>query len=412
MDFQDSPQEADFRRRARDWLADNAPRYTPPADASEADVVALMRGWQAAKYDAGFDGYGMPEAFGGKPGTMIESVIFKHEEARYPIAQGTMPYMTIGVLNAVPVMIHHAGRDLAERLIVPTMRGELVWCQLFSEPGAGNDVAGIRTRAERDGDDWVVNGQKLWSSGAHLADWALLLVRTDPTVPKHKGLTFLLMDMKTPGIEVRPLKQITGRSEFNEVFFNDVRIPDACRAGGAGEGWKVVITALLNERLGALSGSGAAFGGDVLAPLIRLARKAPGDLGGRAIDDPRVRARIADYHAVLAGLEHFAARMVTTLSRGSMPGPEASMGKVVQTRWLQDMAAFGLDLAGPANDCVPGARDEVAVLADSFLGAVGYRQGGGTEDINKSIIAERVLGMPADPRVDKDIPFNQLPPSV
>jgi alkylation response protein AidB-like acyl-CoA dehydrogenase len=410
MDFSDTPEIARFRAQAREWLAAHAPRFTPSSGANDREIARLLKGWQGAKAAAGYAGFTVPKEYGGRGGSFIE-VVFSQEAERYPIAQVNAPYLPTGVGNAIPVMIAHASSEVRAQLLRPTLYAEILWAQLFSEPGAGSDVAGIRTRAVRDGDDWVINGQKVWSSGAHVADWSMLIARSNPDVPKHKGITYFFLDMRTPGIEVRPLRQITGRSEFNEVFFTDVRIPDRYRIGPVDGGWSVIVTTLLNERYGAMTGSAAAFGGSILEPLVRLARGLPGAQGGSLMtDDPLVRAKLADYHVTLAGIRALLARLTTVVARGGQPGSEGAITKYLMTRYLQDMAAFGLDLAGPAAGAVQGAlAAQVAAIADSFLGSVGYRQGGGTEDVVKNIIAERTLGLPPDPRNDKDVAFNKMP---
>jgi alkylation response protein AidB-like acyl-CoA dehydrogenase len=258
----------------------------------------------------------------------------------------------------------------------------------------------------RDGDDWIVNGQKVWTSGAYHADWGLLLVRTDPSAPKHRGLSYFLLDMKSLGVEVRPLKQIGGRSEFNEVFLTDVRVPDAMRLGEIGGGWKVAMTTLSNERL-ALTGD-AAVGRNLVAPLLRLAKRISGADGRKLSEDLAFRERIASYYAAVAGIEHIGNRITTALSRGENPGAEATIGKMTLTRLLQSMAEFGMDLAGAAGGTVDPADDpDLFEIQQGFFLAPGYRMGGGTEEIGKNIIAERILGLPADYRPDKDAPFNQ-----
>jgi alkylation response protein AidB-like acyl-CoA dehydrogenase len=282
-----------------------------------------------------------------------------------------------------------------------------MWCQLFSEPAAGSDLAGIRTAAVRDGDEWIVNGQKVWTSGAEHADWGLLITRTDPTKPKHAGLTYFVIDMHTAGVEVRPLKQLGGRNEFNEVFFTDVRIPDALRVGEVNGGWKVAITTLSNERL-ALT-SDAAVGRNLIAPLLRLAKRVPGTDGRPLIEDSAFRERVASYQAAVAGIDHIGNRILTALSQGGNPGAEATIGKMTLTRLLQEMGEFGMDLAGIAGSVIDQETDpDLYEIQQGFFLAPGYRMGGGTEEIGKNIIAERVLRLPPEHRPDKDVPFNQI----
>lgn len=411
MDLDDTEEMARFRAEARTWLAAHAPRFTPPAGATDAEIARLLKGWQAAKADAGYVGFSVPKEFGGRGTSFIEEVVLAQEQERYPIAQVNAPYLPTGVGNAVPVMIAHATPSVREELLRATLRADILWAQLFSEPGAGSDVAGIRTSAVREGDTWLINGQKVWSSGAHLADWSMLIARSNPDAPKHKGITYFFLDMRTPGIDVRPLRQITGRSEFNEVFLTDVRIPDRYRIGPIDGGWQVIVTTLLNERYGAMTGAASAFGGTILAQLLDLARRVPSARGGTLMrDDPIVRARIADYHVTLAGIRALLGRLTSAVAKGGQPGSEGAITKYMMTRWLQEMALFGIEMAGPAALAAdPALGRDLAVIQDSFFGAVGYRQGGGTEDVIKNIIAERSLGLPGDPRNDKDVPFSRIP---
>jgi alkylation response protein AidB-like acyl-CoA dehydrogenase len=405
MDFNDSPAEATFRAAVRHWLQAHGPRFVPPPEASDAEMTRIARAWMAARADAGFAGFGLPESIGGRPGSPMEEVIFLEEQRSHPMAR--VEIMTLGTGMALPTILAHGQPEHLAALGRSTVRGDTVWCQLFSEPGAGSDLAGIRTSAVREGDAWRVNGQKVWTSGAFFADWGLLLTRTDSSVPKHRGLTYFLLDMKSPGVDVRPLRQLGGRAEFNEVFLTDVRIPDSLRLGEIGKGWAVAMTTLSNERL-ALTGD-AAVGRNLVAPLLRLARRTVGPGGGMLIDDAGFRERLASYYVAVAGVDHISARITTTLSRGGSPGPEATVGKMTLTRLLQSMATFGMDLAGIAGTVVDREGDaDLYEIQQGLLLAPGYRMGGGTEEIGKNVIAERVLGLPADIRVDKDVPFNQL----
>jgi alkylation response protein AidB-like acyl-CoA dehydrogenase len=281
--------------------------------------------------------------------------------------------------------------------------GEEIWCQLFSEPAGGSDVAGLRTRAERDGDDWIINGQKIWTSGAHYADWGLLITRTDPNVPKHKGLTMFYLDMKSPGVEVKPIKQANGMQEFNEVFFTDVTIPDSQRLGAVGDGWNVSLTTLMNERasIGARLATGLpevfAFCADLMTD------------DGPAIDNPAVRSKLAEWAVKNNGLKYTSYRTMSALSRGERPGPENSIGKLVSGSMLQDIAAFAMDLQGAAGALAGNDAEVAGQFQAMLLSSPSMRIAGGTDEILRNIIAERVLGLPGDIRVDKDVPFNKIP---
>ena len=251
MDFQDSPQEAAFRAEVRAFLEAHAERKSASNAVNrgryaDAEVLKKAKAWQRKKADAGFVGITWPAPWGRRGGSPIQQVIYNQEEANYTVPRGVFE---IGLGMCIPTMMAYAQPKQLERYVPPAMRGEEVWCQLFSEPAAGSDLAGLRTRAERDGRNWIVNGQKIWTSGAHFADYGILVTRSDPNASKHDGLTFFFLDMKSPGVEVRRIKQISGTSNFNEVFFTDVRIPDEQRLGEVGSGWKVSLTTLINERL-------------------------------------------------------------------------------------------------------------------------------------------------------------------
>jgi alkylation response protein AidB-like acyl-CoA dehydrogenase len=285
----------------------------------------------------------------------------------------------------------------------PLASGEKVWCQLFSEPAGGSDVAGLRTRAEKDGDDWVINGQKIWTSGAHYSDYGILLTRTDPTVPKHKGLTMFFLDMKSPGVEVRPIKQASGASDFNEVYFTNVRIPDHQRLGEVGDGWNVSLTTLMNER--------SAIGAAVSTGFPELFEYCSSLMldDGPAIEDRAVRSKLANWAVKASGLKYTSMRAISALSKGERPGPENSIGKLVAGSMIQDVATYALDLQG-ASGVISGEDAELAGRFQAMLlRAPGTRVEGGTDEIMRNIIAERVLGLPGDIRVDKDVPFNKIP---
>ena len=404
MDFNDTPEEAAFRAKARSWLEANATRKSSEiAGASirhdDAQILPKAKAWQAKKAAAGYARITWPKEFGGLGGTAIQHVIYTQEESAFHVPQGIFD---IGLGMCIPTLMSFCGADILNRFVRPALLGEEIWCQLFSEPAAGSDVAGIRTRAERDGDDWVINGQKVWTSGAHYSDYGLLLVRTDPNVPKHKGLTMFHLSMKAPGVEVRPIKQISGGANFNEVFFTNVRIPDSQRVGKAGDGWKVALTTLMNERL-AVGRPRAEADAEELLDLARHTELEDGP----AIRNADVRGKIADWYVQTQGLKYTQYRMLTALSKGETPGPESSIVKVVSASKMQDMGAFAMELMGQ------GGLMTKTVPADGnfqmqWVGGAGFRIAGGTDEILRNIIAERVLGLPQDVRVDKDISFSDL----
>jgi len=406
MDFNDTPEEAAFRARARAFLSANAePKAgTRPVlrlGGMDAAMVAKCKDWQARKADAGFAGITWPKRWGGQELSPILQVIYAQEEENYAVPRGLFE---IGLGMCIPTMMAYATPAQLERYVTPALRGQEVWCQLFSEPAGGSDLAALRTRAEKDGDDWIINGQKIWTSGAHLSDFGIIVVRTDPNVPKHEGLTFFFLDMKSPGIEIRPIHQMSGTSHFNEVFFTDVRVPDAQRLGPVGAGWRVSITTLMNERLAV---------GEVARPdvddLVALSRSVMVD-GQPAIRSSAVREKIADWYARSQGLKFTRFRTMTAMSRGQTPGPENSIAKLVNASKLQDIASFGLDLMGNAGLVVDDDLTEAyGMFQSALLSSPSARIAGGSDEILRNIIAERVLGLPADIRADKGMPFNKVP---
>ncbi len=408
MDFEDTKEEAEFRAAVRKWIGANAPREGDDA----ADVLGerggrewmkRQRDWQAKKAEAGYAKITWPKELGGLGGTPLQQVIFNQEEGKAGLG-GNSPF-AIGLGMCIPTVMAYCGKDTLARYVKPALYGEEIWCQLFSEPAGGSDVAGLRTRAERDGDDWIVNGQKIWTTGAQFSDYGLLLTRTDANAPKHKGLTMFHLSMKTPGVEVRPIKQASGASGFNEVFFTDVRIPDSQRVGEVGQGWQVALTTLMHERLAVGGGQG---GGLDVPQLLALARELELE-DGPAIKNASVREKLADWYVRSAGLKYTTYRTMTALSKGQQPGPEASIAKVVVASKLQDLSAFGMELEGEAGALTGADAPAHGAFQMGWLGAPGLRIAGGTDEILRNIIAERVLGLPQDVRLDKDVPFNQLP---
>ncbi|MBU6406118.1 MAG: acyl-CoA dehydrogenase family protein [Alphaproteobacteria bacterium] len=407
MDFHDTAEEAAYRAKARAFLESvvklkGAEKESLQKRLSEKEYLQAAKAYQKAKAEAGFAGVTWAKEQGGQGLPPIFSVIFGQEEAKFDAPAG--PF-TIGLGMCVPTVIAFAAEEQKQRLVPPALRGEEIWCQLFSEPAAGSDVASLKTRAVRDGDEWVVNGQKVWTSGAHYSDWGILLVRTNPDVPKHKGLTMFFVDMKSPGVEVRPIHQMSGGSNFNEVYFTDVRIPHAQLLGGEGNGWTVALVTLMNERLAV----GGGYGPDY-KEMMEFARTAAGPSGGALLQDSGFRQKLADWVVRAEGYRLGKFRTMTALSKGQTPGPESSIGKVITANQLQDISNAGIE-----------AQDHYGVIADqelspleaifqqSYMWAPGLRIAGGTDEILKNIIAERVLGLPGDVRVDKDVAFKDLP---
>ena len=401
MDFKDTPEEAAFREEARAWLEANVPTRDELEGLDEIEASKL---WQKRKYDAGWACIRWPEEYGGRGASPIEQVIWNQEEGRFPTPGGVFG---IGQGMAAPTLMAWASEEHKRKHLPPLASGEHIWCQLFSEPAGGSDLAALRTRAEKDGDEWVINGQKIWTSGAHYSDYGIIVVRTDPTVPKHKGLSYFFLDMKSPGVDIRPIKQISGGANFNEVYFNDVRIPDDQRLGAVGQGWQVALTTLMNERLAI--GAGGMGGGVGFRQMFNLARKLEVD-GESAIKDRNVRAKLATWYAQETGLKYTGYRALSALSRGDTPGPENSIGKLVAASKTQDMASFAMDLlelSGAISD--PAHAEAHGIYQATFMGAPGGRIAGGSDEIMLNILSERVLGLPQDVRVDKGIPFNEVP---
>ena len=405
MDFTDTKDEAAFRAEARGWLEQNAERRqgfeTWTGRYGEAEGLKRAKDFQARKAQAGFAAITWPVEYGGRGLAPIAQVIWSQEEARFFVPRG---FFEIGLGMCIPTLMAYGTEADKRRYVPKALAGEEIWCQLFSEPAAGSDLAGLRTRSVRDGDTWTINGQKIWTSGAHFSDWGVIVTRSDPKVAKHKGLTYFFLDMHSPGIEVRRIKQISGGSNFNEVYFTDVKVPDAQRLGRVGEGWGVSITTLMNERLAV---------GDVRGPdfdeLFALARSIELE-DGPAIRDAAVRERLADWYVKSQGLKYTRFRTMTALSRGQTPGPENSIGKLVTASKLQEVASFAMDLMDVGGVVLdPAVAPLRAAFQEALLYSPGSRIAGGSDEILRNIIAERVLGLPADVRVDKEVPFDELP---
>jgi len=405
MDFNDSAEEAAFRSEARTWLADHAPAHEIAAGSKMTDVEEADRGraWMRELYTGGWSGLTFPRELGGRGLSGSEAVIFAEEEGRYNLPKG--PFTSIGTGMALPVIARHGNDEQRARFIEATLKGDITWCQLFSEPAAGSDLAALRTKAVRADDgsgDWIVNGQKVWSSWAHLTDWGILVVRTDPSVPKHKGLTFFVVDMKTPGIETRPIRQISGASEFNETFLTDVRISDANRIGAEGEGWACCMTVLMGERLG----SGAHRSG--VEPILAYAAATPDGRGGTMMDDGSIRQQLAEALAEEQGERFFQARLRTMVSKGENPGALAGMVKLAYASRYQKTSGLALELRGLSGIASDADDTQTGDMQYDYIYSTVMRIAGGADEVLRNQIAERVLGMPGEVRMDKDVPFEQL----
>ena len=409
MDFDDTDVEAAYRREARRWLSQAVPRFLDRhprlrneslSELGEEQALAASKDWQKTKFDAGYACITWPEEAGGQGLSSMHAVLFLEEEEKHPVPWNFVP-LSVSLGTCAPAILHHGTEEQRRRYLPKLASGEELWCQLFSEPEAGSDLAGLRTRAERDGDDWIINGQKVWNTGAHFADWAVLVTRHDTSLPKHKGLTYFVVDMASDGIEARPIRQIPGNAEFNEVFLTNVRVPDSQRLDAVGAGWSVAITTLMNERHGR-----SHIQPDVVA-LLHLARSLELE-DGPAIENSAVREQIADWYVASRGVELNYYRGLTAISKGGRPGPEASISKVVRAPLRQELCNFAADLLDTAGIQLEGKPSHVE-FPTFYLHSPRSRLAAGTDEILKNVIAERVLGLPGDIRVDRDTAFADIP---
>jgi alkylation response protein AidB-like acyl-CoA dehydrogenase len=394
LDFTLSPDQDAFRRRVRAWLEANIPEDWTKFGLSEVprpEAYAFLRKWQATLYDAGFIGITWPKEYGGQGLTFVEEMILHQEMA----LQKAPPVLNVlGVGMAGPTIIAYGTEEQKKRYPAKILSCEEIWCQGYSEPNAGSDLASLQTRAAKDGDHWIINGQKVWTSLAHIADWMMLLARTAPDAPKHKGITYFLLDMKTPGVTVKPLKQLTGDAEFNEVFFDNVRVHESRVLGGVNNGWAVGLTTLMYERLA------LGFGLQVrlrisVDQLMDMARRM--DKNGRSLTkDPVMRQKLAQLWIDTESLKYTGARAVTRLLKGELPGPEASAGKMMWVETHQRLQELAMEIQGPYSQLARGATAAVdgGVWQYSFLRSRANSIEGGTTEIQKNIIGERVLGLP------------------
>jgi alkylation response protein AidB-like acyl-CoA dehydrogenase len=405
MNFDDTPADAAFRAEARAWLEaharhkarDHRPTgaLNQPDPEAERAHVTRSKGWQATLVEAGWAGISWPDEFGGRGGTPRQQAIFNEEQAAFDVPQSVF---TQGIGMAGPTIIAHGTDEQKARFLRPMLRGDEIWCQLFSEPGAGSDLAALSTRAERDGDDFVVNGQKVWTSSAHFSDWGILLARTDPDLPKHKGITYFLVDMRTPGIEVRPLRQISGVAHFNEVFLTDVRVPAANVLGGVNEGWRVAVTTLTSERIAIGSG----MGGDIATELLALAERL-----GRS-GDPVIRQQLMKAYVHHRTITYLGWRVQTAVDRGEMPGPESSVIKLSHSLLQGELGDVAMAVLGASGMLLDYAALDTSPWQSRFLTQWASRLGGGTEQVQRNIVSERVLGLPREASVDRELSFREL----
>jgi len=383
--------DAAFRTEAVAWLAEHAPAMRVRLDRATGDREQFETGraWQRELYDAGWAGIGWPVEYGGRGASAEQAAIFAREQARFAVSAGFVA-STIAMVG--PVLLRHGSAAQRQRYLRPLLRADEAWCQLFSEPVAGSDLANLATRAVRDGSEFVVNGQKVWTSSAHLCDFAILLARTNPDAPKHRGISFLLVDMRTPGVEVRPLRQITGAAHFNEVFLTDVRVPVENVVGEIDNGWAVARAVLAHEAA-VIGGGNAAVAG--YAALAALAR----DLDRAA--DPVVRQRLAAAYTSERILDHMKQRVQAAVRDGNGPGIDGSVMKVLWSEARRARAELGVALLGAG-----GALDDhwPLQLLEQFSSTIG----GGTNEVHRTMIGERVLGLPAEPRVDRDVSYREL----
>ncbi len=394
MDFQYTPEQDAFRLRVRSWLAEHLPSELKVEDAMDErvapnrEIFDKRMAWHKQLYQAGWIGLAWPKEYGGQGAELMEQIIYNEEyaHARAPILPG---YVGLGL--AGPTIAQWGSEEQKQYFLPRILQGELVWCQGYSEPGSGSDLASLQTRAVEDGDEFVVNGQKVWTSGAQYADWMVLLARTDPEAPKHKGISYFLLDMKTPGVSVRPLVLLNGHSHFNEVFFEDVRIPKANLLGPKNEGWKVAITTLMFER----SAAGGGGGGSQIRRLAELAKQVEID-GRPAWQHSWVRQRLAAFEIEKEALKYTRLRSLTRQLRGQPPGPEGSILKLAGSELGVRIAAFASELLGPYAllEAETRAVPDAPRWLNRVLSARQYTIAGGTSEIQHNIIGERVLGLP------------------
>jgi alkylation response protein AidB-like acyl-CoA dehydrogenase len=367
---------------------------------AELEELKVSQAWRAKRYDAGLGWITGPKEFGGRELSQAHDRAYASEETKYKTPAAG--FFGIGLGMVAPTIRDHATPEVKADLLPKMYRGDLVGCQMFSEPGAGSDLAGLQTRADRDGDEWILNGQKVWTSGAHYSDIGEIICRTDADMPKHKGLTGFVVDMKAPGVEVRPLRQMTGGANFNEVFFTDVRVPDTHRLGDVNQGWTVALTTLMNER--ASIGAGGGGGGLGLSSVTRLQQLVQHfDLA----DDALVRQELMNVYVNFQVSKYTNQRAMDKIKAGQLPGPEMSIAKLSLTRNMWRTANFVAGVLGPRITADTGEWGTFS-WSKMLCGIPGMKVAGGTDEVMKNIIGERVLGLPKDPGIDAKTPFSEM----
>jgi alkylation response protein AidB-like acyl-CoA dehydrogenase len=405
---EESPEEAAFRLQARAFLESVAqPKVgntdltttlgnTDTSRESELAHVAASRAWQRTLADHGWAGIAWPKEYGGMGLTPKHARIFAQEESKFHVSVGMFG---VALHMVGPTIMAHGTEEQKREFLPKILSGEHLWCQLYSEPGAGSDLAGLTTRAELDGEEYVVNGQKVWNSGAHYADWGILLARTNWDVPKHRGITYFLVDMRSPGIEVRPLRQITGHAHFNETFFTNVRIPAANVLGDLDAGWGVTQTTLMAER----SMIGGGGGGVTFAAIAELARECG------VTDDAVMRQELVKCYTRFEVLKWLGLRARAAALAGRPLGAESSVVKLAASQRCELDGNLLMAIEGAGGMLMNADAPAGGSWQQVFLGQWSIRIGGGTENIQRNVLGERVLGLPADIRVDKNVPFRDLP---
>ncbi|MEA2217453.1 MAG: hypothetical protein QOJ35_79 [Solirubrobacteraceae bacterium] len=393
MDLNDTPQQAQYRAKVRGWLDEH--RDEAPADKGQDEHdIAARRAWQGRLAEAGLAGVTWPVEYGGQGLGPVEQVIVNQEIARAGVP-GPLDAIGVGMLG--PTIIAHGSDEQCNRYLGPMLHGDEVWCQLFSEPAAGSDLAAIQSRATRDEDGrgWRLSGQKVWTTNAHFASFGMLLARTDPDVPKHKGLTMFIVPMDGEGVTIRPLRQLTGDPEFNEVFFDNVALDEGAACGPVGGGWGTALTTLMFERVTiGLGSESMGYRAD------RFARAIAADAHARR--DPEVRRRLGELAVELLAVKFTGYRTLSALQKGQIPGPESGLAKITTVRAAIEAGDLIADVLGPDALEAGGEWDQMI----SYL--PGLKSAGGTEEILRNTVGERVLGLPPEPRLDKGIPFSEL----